>query len=62
MSETRNYSRKNRILSQAIACVQLGAGGGGTPLQAANRDVPLAAGGWGRIFMTGVTIMGSHFQ
>ena len=32
---------------------------GGTPLQEANRDVSLDGG---RIFTTGVTIMGSHFQ
>ena len=35
-------------------------GGGGTPLQEANRDVPLD--GAGRIFTTGVTIMGRIFN
>ena len=33
---------------------------GGTPLQEANG--PGCAAGWGRIFTTGVTIIGSHFQ
>ena len=38
----------------------LGGGEGSTPLQEANRD--LYAAGCGRIFTTGVTIMGTHFQ
>ena len=45
---------------RALAKQEHDRGGGGTPLQEANRDVPL--GGWGRIFTIGVTIMGSHFQ
>ena len=36
-----------------------GVGGGGVLPRKANGDVPVD---WGRIFTTGLTIMGSHFQ
>ena len=44
-------------------CKRFGGGGGvgSTPLQGASGDCHCATG-WGCIFMTGVTIMGLHFQ
>ena len=41
-----------------MTCIHPGGGGGGLPY----RRLRGCVAGWGRIFMTGVNIMGSHFQ
>ena len=48
------------LISAGVSGSLLTPPGGGSSLKEANGDIPPA--GWGRIFTTGLTIMGLHFQ